>query len=230
LKELGIKDISVFISYFIGARSDRKFIEGGCNYIKDVISPIINLQGYSSVRILDPHSDVIEACINNFKKMDNLRFAKKCIEDIMSEYSLTREDLTIISPDAGALKKIYSIAEANMINDVVVASKHRDITTGKIVSTNVPLDMTHSNKTFVIFDDICDGGRTFIEIAKAVRERFSDSKIFLFVTHGIFSNGLGELSKYFCRIYSTNSYSNIESGYTIKSGFLKQFNVLWKKE
>ena len=102
LKELGIKDISVFISYFIGARSDRKFIEGGCNYIKDVISPIINLQGYSSVRILDPHSDVIEACINNFKKMDNLRFAKKCIEDIMSEYSLTREDLTIISPDAGA--------------------------------------------------------------------------------------------------------------------------------
>ena len=176
LKGLGIKDISVFIPYFLGARSDRKFEKGGSNYIKDVIAPIINLQGYSNVQVLDPHSDVIEACINNFNKTDNLQFTKMCIRDILGD-NLTKNDITIISPDAGALKKIYDIAAFNYnIEDVVVATKHRDIKTGKILSTNVPLEDKHSKKTFVIFDDICDGGRTFVEIAKVVKEKYPENK------------------------------------------------------
>ena len=231
LKGLGIKDISVFIPYFLGARSDRKFEKGGSNYIKDVIAPIINLQGYSNVQVLDPHSDVIEACINNFNKTDNLQFTKMCIRDILGD-NLTKNDITIISPDAGALKKIYDIAAFNYnIEDVVVATKHRDIKTGKILSTNVPLEDKHSKKTFVIFDDICDGGRTFVEIAKVVKEKYPENNIFLFVTHGIFSNSFLELSKYFTRVYSTNSYSDIDcdehSDYTVDGRFLKQFPVIY---
>jgi ribose-phosphate pyrophosphokinase len=50
----------------------------------------------------------------------------------------------------------------------------------------------------VIVDDICDGGRTFLEIAKTIRSKkrnisiFGD-KIYLVVTHGIFSAGFDEL-------------------------------------
>ena len=234
LKGLGIKDVSVFITYFLGGRSDRKFESGGSNYIKDVIAPIINLQGYSNVQVLDPHSDVIEACINNFNKTDNLQFTKKCIKDIMGD-NLSKNDITIISPDAGALKKIYDIAAFNYnIEDVIVASKHRDIKTGKILSTNVPLEDKHANKTFVIFDDICDGGRTFIEIAKVIKEKYPDNNIFLFVTHGIFSNSFLELSKFFTRVYSTNSYSDIDcaehSDYTVESSFLNQFPVIYQRK
>jgi ribose-phosphate pyrophosphokinase len=230
LKEAGVSDISLYVPYFIGARSDRKFSDGGFNYIKDVISPIINAQGYSEVIVLDPHSDALESCIINFKKDSNVEFSKKCISRIFFEHSIDKKDIAIISPDAGALKKIYDVAEHNGITDVIVASKHRDITTGKIVSTNVPLDMTHANKTFVIFDDICDGGRTFIEISKAIKEKFPDNKVFLCVTHGIFSNSFLELSKYFENVYSTNSFSVIEcdshSDYTVDSKFLWQLEVL----
>ena len=184
--------------------------------------------------MLDPHSDVIEACINNFNKTDNLQFTKKCIKDIMGD-NLSKNDITIISPDAGALKKIYDIAAFNYnIEDVIVASKHRDIKTGKILSTNVPLEDKHSNKTFVIFDDICDGGRTFIEIAKVIKEKYPDNNIFLFVTHGIFSNSFLELSKFFTRVYSTNSYSDIDcaehSDYTVESSFLNQFPVIYQRK
>ena len=58
LRELGVNKINLYVPYFIGGRSDRKFVPGSSNYIKTVIAPIINLQGYSKVTILDPHSDV----------------------------------------------------------------------------------------------------------------------------------------------------------------------------
>jgi ribose-phosphate pyrophosphokinase len=230
LKEIGVTDISVYIPYFIGARSDRKFTEGSFNYVKDVISPLINLQGYTEVIVLDPHSDVIEACIKNFKKDTNIEFSKMCIKWICEQEGIGKEDISIVSPDAGALKKIYDVAESNGINNVIVANKHRDIKTGKIVSTNVPLHLSYHDKAFVIFDDICDGGRTFIEIAKVIKETFPENKIFLCVTHGIFSNSFLELSKHFENVYSTNSYSDIDcsahSDYTVDSKFLRQLEVI----
>jgi ribose-phosphate pyrophosphokinase len=60
----------------------------------------------------------------------------------------------------------------------------------------------------VIVDDICDGGRTFTEIAKAIRTQVPNARIYLVVTHGIFSAGFEELEKYFERIYTTNSYKD----------------------
>ena len=70
LKELGVKEIHLYTPYFLGSRSDRKFEEGSNNYLKDVICPIINSLNFESVTILDPHSDVLEACLNNFKKVN----------------------------------------------------------------------------------------------------------------------------------------------------------------
>ena len=77
--------------------------------------------------------------------------------------------------------------------------------------------------------DICDGGRTFIELAKAIKERTQDSEIYLVVTHGIFSAGLYDLSAYCNKIYCTNSVQDIKadeySDYTVSADFVKQFNV-----
>ena len=35
LRNLGIKTIHLYVPYFLGARSDRKFSEGGINYLKE---------------------------------------------------------------------------------------------------------------------------------------------------------------------------------------------------
>ena len=221
LIELGIvnlvfklKEISLYVPYFLGARSDRKFLKGQSNYLKTVICPIINSQNFARVTVLDPHSDVLEACLNNFQKTSNVNFASTSIKDITG---YERNDkITLISPDAGALKKIYDVAEAVECDDVIVANKLRDLKTGRIIRTEVPgIDQEPGCKSFVIIDDICDGGRTFIEIAKAIRdirqrEIFND-KIYLVVTHGIFSAGFEELEKWFTGIYTTDSVKEIEN-------------------
>jgi len=217
---LKLKEIALYVPYFLGARSDRKFLAGQSNYLKTVICPIINSQNFDRVTVLDPHSDVLEACLNNFQKITNVNFASASIKDI-SGYE-RHDKITLVSPDAGALKKIYDVASAIECNDVIVANKLRDMATGKIIRTEVPglsSDISFSgipkSKTFVIIDDIIDGGRTFVEIAKAIRdirpkEIFND-KIFLVVTHGIFSAGFEELEKWFTGIYTTDSVKEIEN-------------------
>jgi len=85
----------------------------------------------------------------------------------------------------------------------------------------------------IIIDDICDGGATFINIAKILTgyKEFK-GKIYLIVTHGIFSKGFAELSQYFKGIYCTNSYSDLKFHPSVndiigpKEGFVKQLNVL----
>jgi ribose-phosphate pyrophosphokinase len=225
LKEVGVKNISLYIPYCIGARSDRKFMEGGINYVKHVIAPIINSQGYSKVTILDPHSDVLEACINSFEKQDNINLVTFALKDYFlskgfKTWSASNFDgVRLVSPDAGALKKVFHVAEKiGYKGEVIIASKHRDVETGKIDYTNVPMSVNDADKDVFIIDDICDGGRTFIEIAKAVNgvRNLSSAvhpdhhgKNYLIVTHGIFSAGYVQLGEYFEAIYTTNSVKDI---------------------
>lgn len=230
LREIGVKSVSLYVPFFMGSRSDRKFREGGVNYLKHVICPLINSQKFSSVVTLDPHSDVLEACLDNYGKINNFTLVKNSLAEIDNKNG-AQDRIVLVSPDGGALKKIFDVAEEFKIPNIVTAMKHRDINTGKITHTEVPdLSKYGKDHKFVIVDDICDGGRTFIELAKEIRKQNEDSDIYLIVTHGVFSNGLYELSKCFTKIYATNSYRdcNVEedSDYTVKSEFLKQFIVI----
>lgn len=204
LKGLGFEKIHLYTPYFIGARSDRKFVEGGFNYLKDIISPIINAQSYKSVTVMDPHSDVLEATLNNFKKVNNFNLVNFALEKIGD-----LEDVVLVSPDGGALKKIFDVAKSFDIPTIVNAIKHRDIKTGRITHTEVP-KLNFKNNKFVIIDDICDGGRTFIELAKVIKDKRPTAEIYLVVTHGIFSAGFETLNEYFDGIFSTNSYSDVK--------------------
>jgi len=109
LRNLGVKSISLYAPYFMGARSDRGFTEGDVNYLKQVICPIINAQKFESVMVLDPHSDVLEACLDNFEKTSNHEIVKRALTDIDNKND-AQERICLVSPDAGAYKKIFDVA------------------------------------------------------------------------------------------------------------------------
>jgi ribose-phosphate pyrophosphokinase len=97
-----------------------------------------------------------------------------------------------VSPDAGAEKKIFAFAKELGFENVVRAGKVRDVSSGKITGTEVYVPepaLYKTDKDFLIVDDICDGGRTFIELAKKLRP-MTTGKIKLLITHGIFSKGI----------------------------------------
>ena len=221
LKELGFKTINLYVPWFMSARSDRKFGLGTSNYLKTVICPIINSQNFNRVTVMHPHSDVLEATLNNFHKIDNLDVVKFAIYDLSNTIIDNSTKYTLVSPDGGSLKMVYNIAKAlDYDGDVIIASKYRDITTGKILSTDVPLSEVKDYGKFIIVDDIIDGGRTFIELAKAIKKYYPNNKVYLIVTHGIFSAGYTELKEYIDAIYCTNSVKDIN-----EEPYIKQLNI-----
>ena len=229
LRNTGIQNIQLYTPYFMGARSDRRFTEGDANYLKQVICPIINSQKFESVTILDPHSDVLEACLDNFVKISNHDIVKQALTAIDNKND-AQDRIVLVSPDAGAYKKIFDVAQKFGINKIITATKVRDVRTGKILHTEIPTLDQHEDLQYVIIDDICDGGRTFLELAKAIHDSRPTAKVYLVVTHGIFSNGFLELSKEIEKIYCSNSYSDRndiehDSQYTVGKEFLTQFNT-----
>lgn len=232
LRELGVEEIHLYTPYIMGARSDRKFEEGGNNYLKDVICPIINSLNFKSVTCIDPHSDVLEACIKGFRKLSNLELIRFSLFDLLPGPGFINPDvlnnIILVSPDAGASKKIYKLAEQiGYKGDIITCSKDRDID-GKLTKLVIPVS-TVVHKDYIIIDDICDGGATFLQIAKTLKPRLhSSNKLFLIVTHGIFSKGFTELSKYFDGIYCTNSYQetpDFKENNLRPANLLKQLNI-----
>ena len=221
LRELGIKNISLTVPYVMGARSDRKFDTGGINYIRTVIAPIINSQGYESVFVLDPHSDVIEACINNCKVTSNVVFAASQIHSLVynegSGYTSILDKLSIVSPDAGSNKKIKDVMKRvstfNKENKVTLikCDKTRELSTGKITGFEV-FSNDVEGRHCVIVDDICDGGGTFIGLAAKLKDMGATS-VYLVVTHGIFSRGVEPLLDFIDGVFTTDSFDHgIEHG------------------
>lgn len=212
LREAGFKYIHLYVPYFLGARSDRKFKDGGVNYLKAVICPIINAQQFASVTVMDPHSNCLEMGLNNFKKLDAIKLAEFALEEAYGVNFANHVDTNkyvIVGPDKGSYDRVSGIAKHFQNGTVLMCDKHRDILTGQILSIDCGNLTSFKGRDVFIFDDICDGGGTFIPIAEECKKRGA-KRVFLVITHGIFSKGLKVLSKAFDGIFTTNSVHDFQ--------------------
>lgn len=204
--------ITLKMPYIPYARQDRVCVEGEALGIR-VLCDMINAMRFDCVHVLMPHSDVATALLNNcneslYTSNWNLFIPDSIPRDL-------KNDLIIVSPDAGAMKRTLGFAQ--MLNttknhrlpqvDVVMADKVRDVVTGQITSTAVHAGPELVGKTCLIYDDICDGGFTFIKLAEALREKGA-SKVILAVPHGIFSKGFTEIAKVIDQVITTNEFKN----------------------
>lgn len=194
--------IKLTLPYVPYARQDRVCEKGEALSIV-VMAKLINSLNCRKVIISDPHSDVTSALIKNVE----IKTITDFVRASALEQLIHKENLELISPDAGAEKKIRKLAQSLNNVNMIAASKVRDTATGRILETHV-MDVK-PNQAYLIADDICDGGRTFIELAKVLKNNGA-SDLYLYVTHGIFSKGLAELNQYFKRIYCVNSWLDAE--------------------
>lgn len=202
LRRMGVKEIELFIPYFPAARQDRVMIPGEPLSVK-VYADIINAMALASVTVFDPHSEVTPALLNNCVTVSNHEFIKQVIANIGT-------DVKLISPDGGALKKIYKVSEFLGGAEVVECSKSRDVKTGKLSGFKVYAEDL-AGADCLIVDDICDGGGTFIGLAEALKAK-NAGKLYLAISHGIFSKGFSELGRYFEQIFTTDSINEVDHG------------------
>jgi ribose-phosphate pyrophosphokinase len=200
LQRMDAKLETLIIPYFPAARQDRVMVNGEPLSVK-VYAEIINHLNFKKVIVFDAHSEVTPAVLNNCRVHTNHEFIKQVIQEIGS-------NVLLISPDGGALKKIYKVSEFLGGLDVVECSKSRDVKTGLLTGFKVYSDDLQG-KDCLIVDDICDGGGTFIGLAAELKNK-NAGKLYLAVSHGIFSKGFESL-KCFERIFTTDSFQSLEN-------------------
>lgn len=199
LRRIGVNDMELFIPYFPAARQDRVMIKGEPLSVK-VYADIINGMEFNKVYVFDAHSEVTPALVNNCEVIPNHTFIEAVTKSIGN-------DVKLISPDGGALKKIYKVSEFLGGVEVVECSKSRDVKTGRLSGFKVYNDDLQGADCLIV-DDICDGGGTFVGLAEELKNK-NAGKLYLAVSHGIFNKGFTVLDC-FEKIFTTNSFKDFE--------------------
>ena len=171
--------IHLVMPYCAYSRQDR-ICNAGESFSLKVFAQLINSCNFSSVTTWDNHSDVSTALLD---RCTNIH-----VKDLIEPVSNNEYDY-LVSPDAGANKKVFDLSKRMKI-PMIRADKIRDTATGNIIDIQVYATKEQiEGKRLLIVDDICAGGRTFKELAQKLKS-IANCNIDLYATHGFFNNSV----------------------------------------
>ena len=199
LKAHGKENIHLYMPYIPNARQDRVKSSEDVFTLKYFVG-IINSLKFKSVTVLDPHSSVSEALIDNIV----IGTPSELIKDVIDKITDIEGNIpSMFYPDEGAGKR-YS----GMITlPYAFWIKKRDWKTGDILGLDVSGDVENiQGKNILIVDDICSRGGTFYFAAKKLKE-LGAKNIYLYITHCENTIFDGEIltSGLIKKVYTTNS-------------------------
>lgn len=184
----------VLLPYLAYSRADRRFVPGDCFAIGTFLYTLSSSWFVDQIVTFDVHSRVSLQLTGNVSNVS----AEDTIASVL--YQLPKQT-TILLPDKGSLDR-YNLAKFPDYQ-VGCCDKVREPGTGKLTGFKVPeIHTEHA----IIVDDLCDAGGTFIGLAAKIKETQPGVKLYLYVSHGIFSKGLGTLNQYFEHIWTTDSF------------------------
>lgn len=133
----------------------------------------INSLNFKAVYILDAHSNVTSALLNNCVHQEPKEVIEKVIE-------VLPEDIVLYFPDAGASKRYASLFPEI---PYCYGEKKRDWKTGQILGLEIRNnDIDLLNKTILMIDDIISYGGSLFHSAKTLKD-LGVGKIYAYATH-----------------------------------------------
>jgi ribose-phosphate pyrophosphokinase len=194
-RERGRRIKNLILPCIPGARQDRIKWEGDWLFTLKSVANMINAQGFDKVMTLDPHS-LASSMINNLEIVD-VRL-RHMIEEVNPGVKYDG----IIAPDLGASKRAEDAAKQFDV-PVYHATKVRDPRTNKLSGFKM-IDTLIPAMRYLVVDDLCDGGGTFVGLADNIRTVYG-VHLDLYVTHGLFTKGTSALEQRYENIYATDS-------------------------
>ncbi len=202
----GVESVTLYMPFVPYARQDERYVEGDPLSI-GVFAQFLNEMMLDQVIILDPHSKVAPALINNETVVPQYEIALGAVKYISDSLD-SGIALALVAPDLGAAKKIKEL-QSRIIRrggprlPTIQCDKTRDPNTGRINGFKV-LDGDPAGHHCLMVDDICDGGGTFLGLYEVLAEAGASVQS-LCVTHGIFSKGTGIMYDKFDYIFASDS-------------------------
>lgn len=190
-------EVTINLGYIPAGRADRSYDERPAGAA--VYASLLDLPNVT-YRVADPHS---AAGTSMFRSalLREVDVPAKIAELVRSRHL---HYTGIIAPDEGAAKRAKVVADALGL-PLYQAKKTRDFATGRIMDYDVSGIETTGHQTYLVVDDICDGGGTFAWLASLI-EKASDSRttLDLWVTHPVFSGRAHQLEDHYRTIYTTS--------------------------
>ena len=173
---------TLWMPYCPHARMDR-VKESDDVFTLKYFAEVINSLNFEQVNILDPHSSVCTALINNVKTFSPQAYIESAIHGALGRcdfnWNTVGDELLMFYPDEGAMKRYSDMIPIPYAFGI----KKRDWKTGEIKGLDVAGSVDSiKDKTILIVDDICSRGGTFYHSAKKLKE-LGAKAIYLYVTH-----------------------------------------------
>ena len=151
--------ITAVIPYFGYARQDKK-VAPRVPISAKLVADMITVAGADRIITMDLHAGQIQGFFNI--PVDNLFAAPVLIEYIRNNF---RDDIVIVSPDAGGVERARAIAK-RLNADLAIIDKRRDAP-NQAKAMAVIGDV--ADKVAIILDDMADTAGTLTEAAEAIK-------------------------------------------------------------
>ncbi|MCY9737482.1 ribose-phosphate pyrophosphokinase [Paenibacillus alvei] len=162
------------IMYMPYSRMDR--VEENSAFTLKYVADFINSLNFENVKVLEPHSDVTTALLNNsfaiYPTVD-------LFDSVYGAVNFNKDTDFVFYPDAGAQKRYASKLKGLKH---LVGFKDRDFQTGKINGLTVVGEGVSQDSKIIIIDDLCSYGGTFKASAEKLRS-LGAKEIYLLVAH-----------------------------------------------
>ncbi len=168
-------DITLYMPYLPYARQDKD-VSNDETFGLFAFANILNVLNFRNVVVDDVHSDTAKKLICSLQNISPEKRIKEVIKTLNVRH--------VMFPDAGAYTRYKNMLPDNTWT--YTGKKIRNGTTGEILAYKFEGNKPLPGSDVLIVDDICDGGRTFIEAARLIH----GCNVHLYVTHGLFTKGL----------------------------------------
>lgn len=207
-----LQRVSLHVPFFPYARQDKE-ISNASTFNLFMIAGLLNVLKLDRISSVDVHNpDLTRFIVDQFVNIPVEEIHKDLIYNLSEGYT---RPLHVVFPDEGAQHR-YPKPKESGVESILTFKKVRDQATGKILKHEAGFEHKQwSSNKFLLLDDLCDGGATFLSIAAFLKERVKDPEINLFVTHGVFSKGRKVLEDAGIRIFTTNSLPKNVDGYEV---------------
>lgn len=184
-------NVFVYIPYLPYSRQDR-ICHRGESFSLRVLLDMISSSGvtFATDDIHNPQS--LDLCMN----LEN--YSQSELSSSLPKFDM------IIAPDKGATSKI--IENCQVVNGTPVVTLNKQRIGQDIVYMNHEFDTIKGDVCVV--DDLCDGGGTFISLAKMLKNTQPNiTSLSLYVTHGFFTKGIDVIKQHYDKVYVYNLYN-----------------------
>lgn len=234
------------IGYLMGSRLERAISDNDPITLR-CVAQAINAMGFNHVVVNVPHETkelhtVLRNSISHNKLLWDI--VDNTVNRIRNYQIGTPDNMLLIAPDKGAEFRARECANILKL-PVMRLEKERDSSTGKLDPLKITctgeiyhpeaenpfpgfknLHLKSPIKHVILVDDLCDGGRTFINAVEFLKKEYfpnwevNEVKFHLCVAHAIFSAGAAKL------VMSFNSI-NVSDTYPFKSdSFLEDIQYI----